>query len=725
MKRNLLFGVLGACAIFSTNLQAQRYYDEVFTNDQVVVHSNVTFATNVDFLTSDLSDPPSVGADAMTLQTAVALGNPIPAEFYNPLDESTVLKVTDLKMDIYEPNQDDDLFDSRPVIVYVHTGNFLPPPINGSPNGTKTDSAAVELCRQWARRGYVAISVDYRLGWRPDLPLVQQRRGTLLNAVYRAIHDVKEGVRFLRGDAMALNTYAIDESKIVLYGQGSGGYVSQAYTTLDNPSVELFLEKFRPDPFVEDVSYIDQATVGNIEGFNGALTLYQDEGISSEVHMSINAGGALADESWLEAGDVPMCSISCIRDDFAPFNVGTVIVPTTQEEVVPVHGPNFFIQKANDLGNNDVFAMLPAGDPYTDRARSLYGQTFDVSLGNQITVASTPEGLFPIELPLTSYLTNQASPWEWWNPNSPIAQTEVAPGVTANMASLSSNPDMSPEKGRTYLDTIQGYILPRIMCTLDLPGNLCASVGPDNDECGNAEDLNLLFGTDLGVTQLSDPYSNVGAGISNDPSEGWDCFGEPDGSADSPELNNSIWFSFEGDGAEYSILTNDCNNTLGEDYIDFGDTQIAVYTGDCGALVPVVCNEDSDDAVVDDYFAEAIVATEPGTTYYVLIDGYSDAGDVAEGSFCIAVTQTAVGVLELDNVKFDLYPNPANGSFTVSADERILDITIYSLMGRMVENHSQLSTNMKIVNTANLSQGVYMVNVTLESGTQTTRLIVE
>jgi hypothetical protein len=632
-------------------------------------------------------------------------------------------------MDIYEPDQTVDLETERPVIVYVHTGNFLPPPINGSPNGLKTDSAAIALCRQWARRGYVAVSVDYRLGWNPVAPTVEQRRGTLLNAVYRAIQDVKEGVRFLRGDAFALNTYAIDEGRMVLYGQGSGGYVVQAYTTLDDPDTELFLPVFLEDPFDPTSSYVQQAIVGNPEGFNGALTLYQDEGLTSEVHMSINAGGALADESWLEEGDVPMCAINCIRDDFAPFNEGIVIVPTTQEQVVPVEGANIFIQKANDLGNNDVFANLPDGDPYTDRARSLYGETFDVSLGGEITVASSPEGLFPIELPLTSYLTNQASPWEWWDPNSPLAQAEVAPGVTAHMASLSSNPDMSPEKGRTYLDSIQGYILPRIMCVLDLPENLCAQIGPDNDACANAEDINDWIPA-LESTITTDPYSNEGATADGDPAEGWDCFGEPDGTASDPQVDNSVWFTFEGDGSEYTILTNDCGGTLGEDYINFGDTQMALYSGDdCGALVPVDCNEDSEDATLDNYFSEITVLTEAGTTYYLMVDGFDDTGlggeGPAEGSFCLNITNNSVGVVEYTALDFELFPNPTKGNFTIQANETINGVRIYNVVGALVKDIANVNNNNLVIDADQMEAGVYVVNVELASGIQTSRLIVE
>tara|TARA_B100000795_G_scaffold65885_1_gene44978 strand:- start:4937 stop:6634 length:1698 start_codon:yes stop_codon:yes gene_type:complete len=485
MKRTLqilLSGIL-VCTI-QLGFAQTRYLDEVFTDDDIEM-TTVTFGTNINFLTSNFAGE-NTAANVFELQVAVATpGAEIPAPFFDPADGSTDVKVTDITMDVYEPIQDNDDVTERPVIIYIHTGNFLPPPINGSPNGRKDDLAAVELCQQWAKRGYVAISIDYRLGWNPIAETVQERTGTLLNAVYRAIHDVKHGVRYLRRDAAVDNTFGIDESRIALYGQGSGGYVSQAYVTLDNPSVELFLEKFRPNPFEATVSYIDTLVVGNQEGLLGQLTLYKNpDDMSSEVHMSANAGGALADESWLEAGDVPMVSFHAVRDDFAPFTEGTVIVPTTNEPVVAVMGSNFFIQKANDLGNNDVFASIPSGDVYTDAARALYGTSHEVSFGETETV-NTAEGLYPIVLPLAAYLSNQASPWEWWDPESPLATTVVAMigdiPVTAHMASLGSNPDMSEEKGLSYLDTIQGYLLPRVMCALDLEGAVCSTEDSVNE----------------------------------------------------------------------------------------------------------------------------------------------------------------------------------------------------------------------------------------------------
>lgn len=476
--RNSFLMLLAGIPMLATS--QTRYLDEVFEDSEITIESNVVYANNIDFLTSNFAGA-NTATDIGTLSAIAGAGGEYPAAYFDPTDASTSVKLKAITMDVYYPSSEVDTETSRPVIIYLHTGNFLPSPLNGSTTGTKTDSSAVALCKGWAKRGYVAISLDYRLGWNPVASSVQVRRGTLLNAVYRAIHDLKAGIRYVRAGAADTNPYGVDPSKVVVYGQGSGGYVAQAAATLDKPE-ELFLEKFLPNPFDPTVSYIDTLQVGTIAGFGfpNSLNLYRPSTISADFQVSINAGGALADESWLEAGDVPMMAINCVRDDFAPFNEGTVIVPTTQEEVVDVHGANFFINKANQLGNNAVFANIPDGDPFTDAARALYGQTIEVANGGSITI-NDAEGLFPLIRPLRPFLTNESGPWEWWNPTAPTSLYEVAPGITAHMASLSSNPDMSPEKGMAYVDSIQGYILPRIMCVFNLEGGPCF-VGVDEKE---------------------------------------------------------------------------------------------------------------------------------------------------------------------------------------------------------------------------------------------------
>tara|TARA_R110002072_G_scaffold162072_13_gene313859 strand:+ start:415 stop:2088 length:1674 start_codon:yes stop_codon:yes gene_type:complete len=465
--------LLGLLTLTFGLAQAQRYSTEVFS--QVQVTSNVEYGVNVDFLTSDLSNQGQIITDITDIQTNIAMGNPIPAAYFDPADASTDVKLTKLLMDVYEPMGDTQT--ERPLMIYIHTGNFLPPPLNGSPLGLKTDSAAIIMCERWAKRGFVAISMDYRLGWNPVAsgptgPIV--RRATLLNAVYRALHDTKHLVRGLKAEAANTNPYSIDTNKIILFGEGSGGYVALAYATLDKQS-ETEIQKFIY-PGTTDSSYVQPSLVGDVEGLGGLLNLYTDNGSSSEVAFVVNSGGALADTSWLEAGDAPMVSIQCVRDPFAPFGEGTVVVPTTQEDVVDVQGANVFMVKANALGNNDSYQVgYTYNDSYTLAARRSYGATYSYIYPapfDQITV-NTAEGLFPVVRPLgASTFQNEGSPWQWWDPNSPLATSVVAAGpppVTAHQASLASNMDMSSSKGRTYSDSLIGYCIPRIINSLALP----------------------------------------------------------------------------------------------------------------------------------------------------------------------------------------------------------------------------------------------------------------
>lgn len=453
MDRLLRKGMLLTALTAASFASAQRYLTEVFTNAQLTVTSDVTYGTNIDFMTSDLStNPPTINT-------------------------------IDLKFDVYAPSNAADALTDRPVIVYAHTGNILPPPLNGSPCGTKLDSSAVEMCMRMARRGYVAVCVDYRNGWNPLGSTLEERRGTLLNGVYRAIQDIKQAVRTLRADAAATNTYHIDPNKIVLFGEGTGGYLVQAYITL-NHGYEMFIEKFRPDPFNPAVSYIDTTHVGNIEGFGGDLNMYTDNGFASNVQMAVNMGGALADSTWMEGGEPPLVSFHTVFDPFAPFTDGIVIVPTTGEQVVDVSGSNHTEQLANILGNNAPFATLPDLDPYTHRARSLYGTT-QTHTNSTVHIRTNVEGLFPFVTPdwpaAVPGTFEEASPWQWWDPNSAIAQTVVAPpNITADMASRASNPNMSAAKGRAYIDTIMGYANPRIVCTLDL--GPCSLVGINEND---------------------------------------------------------------------------------------------------------------------------------------------------------------------------------------------------------------------------------------------------
>ena len=202
---------LAGCLAYNASAQTPlRYKNEVFT--KLVEAKGIPYATNLNWLymttfATDATDPAKApimfGVELPFLIAKVKTGktSEIPMKYRYPRGvgsgDSTYLKVTTLTMDAYMPDETGG--PKRPVIIYLHTGNFLPPgAYNGSPCGDKSDSIVRDLCRGFARRGFVAIAIDYRLGWNPVATTLDGRRGTLLNAVYRSMHDVKEAVELIQ-----------------------------------------------------------------------------------------------------------------------------------------------------------------------------------------------------------------------------------------------------------------------------------------------------------------------------------------------------------------------------------------------------------------------------------------------------------------------------------------------------------------------------------------------
>ena len=433
----------------SVNAQ-ERYLDDVFS--AVTVTSDVTYATNISILPMLQGLPPG------------------PAT---------------LKCDIYTPDGDTET--NRPVIILAHTGSFLPPVVNGQATGSKSDLSIVEQCNRWAKKGYVAVAMDNRLGWLPTSADQNVRTSSLLQAAYRGIQDAKAMVRYMRMTEATGNPYGIDESKIVLGGQGTGAYISLGYATLSDES-ELYLPKFMDltDPS-SPTPYVYPPVYGNIDGTDSTYAPIYDStgaivgsmpfnipnnlGYSSEINMAFNLGGAIADISWLEAGDVPIVSFHCEKDPYAPIDTGDVIVPTTGDFVVEVMGSRTVQMMQNMYNNNSYGAWSYISDNITTAANSNND-------GN--------DGLYIFKTPAPSTAANiygqfdeeQGSPWDWWdnatydqmfmavNPILPDGSNTPSGFGAAN--SILGNPNMSATNGNLYLDTIQGYLNPRMYLTLGL-----------------------------------------------------------------------------------------------------------------------------------------------------------------------------------------------------------------------------------------------------------------
>lgn len=117
----------------------------------------------------------------------------------------------DLLLDMYVPVG--DTASARAVYIHVHGGQFY--------YGTKRNGEALMFCKDLTYRGWVTISIDYRLatgpdhrGWGPDI----------------VAEDAKAAVRWVRANAQK---YRLDPNRIVLGGDsvGAGTSIIAAYTS--------------------------------------------------------------------------------------------------------------------------------------------------------------------------------------------------------------------------------------------------------------------------------------------------------------------------------------------------------------------------------------------------------------------------------------------------------------------------------------------------------------
>src|SRR6478735_7811392 len=100
-----------------------------------------------------------------------------------------------LKLDVYRPANDTNTH--RPAIVWVHGGSFS--------SGDKTSGELVDEANVFAKKGYVNVSINYRL--EPGgCSAGGGATATCIGAIQEATQDAQTAVKFLRTNAA---TYGI------------------------------------------------------------------------------------------------------------------------------------------------------------------------------------------------------------------------------------------------------------------------------------------------------------------------------------------------------------------------------------------------------------------------------------------------------------------------------------------------------------------------------------
>jgi len=272
------------CAIIQS--QDTRYLDEIF--DEVIKTENVVY------------------------------GNAPDLPFWFWVESNT--EDIDLTMDVYEPAG--DTLTNRPVMVFAHTGSFF--------SGHNELDDVVALATSAAKRGYVAVSINYRLG----LNVLSTYSGE--RAVYRAVQDGGAAIRYLREFSEELG---INPNTIFMWGTSAGALIALHLSYLDDED--------RPE-----------ATYGG--GGDPDLGCPICEGNDyphdPKPNAIVSCWGAIGLLDWIDANDnVPAIMFHGTLDPIVPFNSG---FPFTLDIALPiVYGSNLIHDRLDEVEiENELYA---------------------------------------------------------------------------------------------------------------------------------------------------------------------------------------------------------------------------------------------------------------------------------------------------------------------------------------------------------------------------------
>ncbi len=297
MKKQLLFAFLLFAVV---GAKAQRlYFDK--TIDSVLVTKDVVYGSNYVF-------------DILKGQ----LG----------------LTKEDQTLDIYQPYN--DVNPDRPLLIWAHGGSFL--------GGTKEDKDIVYFCNEYAKRGFLCVSINYRIGY--ELPLDSTKA---VRTVFRALQDGRAAIRYMRSKSDSLG---FNKNKVFFGGTSAGAFVAMNVGFLNLPE--------------EVPSYVD--TTGHndilntdpqigIDGIEGLTNTIQE---SSEIQGIIGYCGATKVTSWMDdqySRNIPMIMMHGTRDSTVPYatriiylNDLTPIPPQLPLPIVQVQGSYDVDKHADEAG---------------------------------------------------------------------------------------------------------------------------------------------------------------------------------------------------------------------------------------------------------------------------------------------------------------------------------------------------------------------------------------
>ena len=207
-------------------------------------------------------------------------------------------KPVTLEMDIYKPTGDEAA--KRPLLLMMHGGSFF--------FGEKDEPGQAGWCRYFASLGYVAVSIDYRLGFHACRKSTRQ-------AERRALEDADAALEYLLGR----EDLHVDPDRIFAAGTSAG-----AMTAL-NLAFRLY---------------------GDVPMDEVKPRLPRD----FRIRAVGNLWGSVHDLSVLENAAVPILSFQSENDPVMPYDFGYPLGAAGRLLSDPMYGTHAIYEKAVSIG---------------------------------------------------------------------------------------------------------------------------------------------------------------------------------------------------------------------------------------------------------------------------------------------------------------------------------------------------------------------------------------
>ncbi len=263
------------------------------------------------------------------------------------------------------------------------------------------------------------------------------------------------------------------------------------------------------------------------------------------------------------------------------------------------------------------------------------------------------------------------------------------------------NPDPYPDDLFSQIDVVEtagSVIYFRVWDKDDLGEgsfNICLYKIPtpiiaNNDECSTAETLNLTNDCTSPVLTTNfqaTPSSEINPSCATN--EGGD-----------------VWYVINVSNDKFYDIAIETSEDSGSSVLD---TAIAVYTGSCGVLTEIGCDDDGG----NNLFSKIDLNGMKGETLYVRVYPVQ-AGQTGTFYICATATET-LGIENNTEPEFAMYPNPAKDIVNLKFNQsfsNLINIDTYNIQGKLVlSSKLQLKNNSSKLDVSKLTSGLYLLKI--------------